>query len=116
MKLFSIVASLIVLLFPPLTWGQTHVSSCQKRDGVERARCERHEKMFEKCGGIKGAAHHQCDRDFLLANPLDCATLTDKAVTSCTAEISAFKACETNTGVAFMQCVKKQTGESPMGH
>ena len=86
------------------------------KEGFDKVRCERHEKMFEKCGSIKGPAHHQCDRDFLVANPADCSKLSDKAAAACNAENRAFKNCESNQGTAFMQCVKKETGDSPMGH
>lgn len=93
-----------------------HVSGCDKKEGVEKLRCERHVKMAEKCGPLKGDAHFVCDREFLIANPLDCAKLTDSAANSCLAEIKAFKSCETNQGREFMKCVAKTTNESPMGH
>jgi hypothetical protein len=93
-----------------------HVSGCEKKDGIEKLRCERHLKMAEKCGPLKGDAHFACDREFLIANPLDCMKLEDKAATSCTAETKAFKTCETNQGRDFMRCVVTTTNESPMGH
>jgi hypothetical protein len=93
-----------------------HVSGCDKKDGVEKLRCERHVKMAEKCGPLKSEAHFACDREFLIANPLDCAKLSDAAANSCTAETKAFKSCETNQGREFMKCVAKTTNENPMGH
>ena len=93
-----------------------HMSGCEKKDGIEKLRCERHLKMAEKCGPLKGDAHFACDREFLLANPLECAKLADKAANSCAAETNAFKTCEANQGRDFMKCVVSTTGESPMGH
>lgn len=89
---------------------------CKGKEGIAKARCERHDKMFEKCGPIKGEAHHACDREFLIANPLDCKTQTGKAKDMCDAEVKAFKTCEPKTGREFAKCVKEATGESPMGH
>lgn len=104
------------LLTPSFVFAQSHVGDCTKKDGVEKARCERHEKMAEKCGAIKGPAHHVCDRDFLLANPLVCKPLAGKSAAACDAEVKAFKTCEGKAGSEFMKCVKEVTGESPMGH
>jgi hypothetical protein len=93
-----------------------HVGDCVQKEGVERARCERHTKMAEKCGPLKGDAHFACDREFLIANALDCGKLAGKSAESCNAETKAFKTCETNQGREFMKCVRTTTGESPMGH
>lgn len=94
----------------------SHVSNCEKRDGVEKLRCERHEKMYAKCGPLKGAEHHACDREFLLANPLVCKPLSGKAAEVCEAEVKAFKTCEPKQGREFAMCVRDAVGSSPMGH
>jgi hypothetical protein len=111
---------LITILFVSLAtmnaFAQSHVGDCAKRDGVEKARCERHEKMAEKCGPLKGEAHFVCDREFLLANPLSCKPFTGKAGLECEAEVKAFKTCEPKQSREFMRCVKETTGVSPMGH
>jgi hypothetical protein len=112
----KILFALLVSAFVTPCFAQSHVSDCNKKDGVDKARCERHEKMAEKCGAIKGPAHHTCDREFLLANPLSCKTLTGKAAAACEAEAKAFKTCEPKLGNDFIKCVKDNTGESPMGH
>jgi hypothetical protein len=94
-----------------------HVGECTKREGIERARCERHIKMAEKCGSLKGEAHFTCDREFLVANPLVCEQQGDaRSQSACAAEVKAFKTCEPKLGVEFMKCVKATTGQSPMGH
>lgn len=95
-----------------------HVSSCDKNkaESINKSRCERHEKIAEKCGPLKGDAHFACDREYLLANPLLCKTMNGKDGDSCKAEVAAFKSCEANQGREFMKCVYKATGESPMGH
>jgi hypothetical protein len=122
MKLFSILLFVISCSCTAIAFSQTaqpkdgHVASCAQKEGVEKARCERHSKMAEKCGPLKGDAHFACDREFLMANPLDCSKLTSKAAEACNAEVKAFKTCEANQGREFMKCVKATTGESPMGH
>ena len=95
---------------------QSHVGACDQKDAVEKARCQRHEKMFEKCGAIKGPAHHACDREFLLATPLDCKPFTGDAAKRCLAEGEAMQACKAKEGREFVGCVKEKGGESPMGH
>lgn len=93
-----------------------HEVDCSAKQGLEKLRCERHAKMAEKCGPLKGEAHFACDRDFLLANPLNCSVLKDQALADCQAEVKAFKTCEPRQGREFAGCVKKETGQSPMGH
>ncbi len=93
-----------------------HVTSCDGKEGFDKSRCERHIKMAEKCGPLKGDSHFACDREFLIANPIDCAKLTNKAADSCVAENKAFKTCEANQGREFLKCVMTTTNESPMGH
>lgn len=93
-----------------------HVGDCAPLDGVRKARCERHEKMYGKCGPLKGDAHFACDREYLIANPLRCDAFSGNDAIACGKEVAAFKACEPNAGVEFMRCVRRTAGESPMGH
>lgn len=93
-----------------------HVGECDAKDGVEKLRCERHVKMAEKCGRLAGDAHFACDREFLIAHPLACTGLTNTVLEACTAEVNAFKTCQSNMGREFMRCVTQTTGQSPMGH
>lgn len=93
-----------------------HVGSCDEKTGVEKARCERHQKMFDKCGVLKGEEHFVCDRAFLLANPLDCRKQSGDEKAKCEKEVAAFKTCEPQAGREFMRCVRKEAGSSPMGH
>jgi hypothetical protein len=110
------------LLFGPLLAAiipgvqAQHRFDCANSSGVEKARCERHERMFEKCGPLTGDAHHACDREFLLANPLPCAALSGPDAERCGKEVEAFKACEAQPGREFVRCVRMATAESPMGH
>lgn len=46
-----------------------HVSDCATLTGIAEARCKRHEHMYEKCHAIRGEAHHECDRQFIAADP-----------------------------------------------
>jgi hypothetical protein len=115
-QLLISIAAILVSFGVSAADHQAHVGNCAKKEGVEQLRCERHTKMAEKCGPLKGEAHFVCDREFLLANPLSCKTLTGKFATSCEAELKAFKTCEPKAGREFMKCVKETTGESPMGH
>lgn len=94
----------------------SHVGDCVSKEGINKARCERHETMALKCGAVKGEGHFQCDRDYLIANPLGCTNLSGKNGDQCRAEVIAFKTCEANKGREFMKCVREATGESPMGH
>ena len=107
---------LAFLLTTCSAFAQSHVGDCTKKDAVEKARCERHEKMAEKCGPLKGEAHFVCDREFLLANPLSCKPFTVKAGAEGEAELKAFQTCEPKQSREFMKCVKETTGISPMGH
>ncbi len=83
-------------------------------DGIKLARCERHQKMAEKCGPIKGPAHYACDRECLIANPLDCKKFTGKDAAQCLAEGKAFKSCEPQPGQEFILCVRKEIDTRPM--
>lgn len=93
-----------------------HVSDCAKQQGVAKARCDRHAEMYKKCGTLKGDAHYDCDRAFLLANPLQCTQWSGDDAARCGKEAAAAKTCEPNAGREFMRCVRKATGESPTGH
>jgi hypothetical protein len=88
---------------------------CNERTGIDRARCERHEKMFAKCGPVEGEAHFVCDREFLIAHPLECKVLTGDDLARCEAEVAAFKVCELRQGREFVRCVRDETKTSPMG-
>jgi hypothetical protein len=122
MKSFAIFLFVVSCSFTTIAFSQTpqpkdeHVGNCAKKEGVDKVRCERHSKMAEKCGQLKGDAHFACDREFLMANPLDCSKFSGKAADACNAEVKAFKTCEANQGHEFMKCVKATAGESPMGH
>ena len=104
-------ACLVGLMSP----AQTHTVDCSGRSGIELARCERHQKMAAQCGPVKGDAHFACDREFLLANPLQCHALGGDDAKRCAAEPAAFKACEPQPGREFMRCVGERMKASPMG-
>jgi hypothetical protein len=87
---------------------------CEMR-GFDRARCERHERMFAKCGPIKSEMHFACDRDYLVAHPLECKALTGEDVARCEAELAAFKACEPRLGREFRRCVREEIKVVPTG-
>jgi hypothetical protein len=110
----ALLALLAVLAAGPAQ-AQAHTTECGKAAGIDKARCERHEKMAVQCGPLKGEAHHACDRDFLLANPLACTALPAAEQPRCQAELDAFKACESKAGRAFMACVRDMAKESPLG-
>jgi len=93
-----------------------HVGSCDEKEGVEKARCERHQKMFDKCGILKGDEHHRCDSDFLRVNLLDCGKFKDAEKAKCDKELTAFKTCDAQHGMEYKRCLRKEAGSSPMGH
>jgi hypothetical protein len=108
-------AALLLALASLPAFGQ-HEFDCAKRAGVEKARCERHEAMFAKCGPLKADEHVACDREFLLAHPLRCDGQAGTEAARCEKEVAAFKTCQPQAGREFMRCVRQSTGESPMGH
>ena len=108
---FSIAACLLLLATPV----PAHTIDCSGRAGIELARCERHQKMAALCGPVKGDAHYACDREFLLANPLACDTLSGDDAKRCTAESAALKACEAQQGRDFMRCAGDRIKASPLG-
>lgn len=122
-RLLALVQALIVgaalalasIGLPRTAMAQAHEFKCDTRSGIDRARCERHEKMYVRCGPLEGEAHFVCDREFLLANPLDCSALTGEDASRCEAEVKAFKACQAQPGRAFMRCVRDAIRASPMG-
>ncbi len=71
--------------------------------------------MAAQCGPIKGEAHFVCDREFLLANPLQCSGLDGDDAKRCAAEAAAFKVCEPQQGREFMRCASERMKASPMG-
>ena len=110
------IVPLISIALSNVALADGHVGECNAKDGVEKLRCERHVKMAEKCGRLTGDAHFACDREFLIAHPLECSGLNSKAGEACNAEVNAFKTCQSNMGREFMRCVTQTTGQSPMGH
>jgi hypothetical protein len=111
MRLAPVLTALGIVCTP----AAAHEFKCAEKIGIDRARCERHEKMFAKCGPLKGEAHFVCDREFLLANPLQCTALAGDDVKRCEAEVAAFKVCEPKSGREFMRCVRDEIKASPMG-
>lgn len=83
-----------------------HVSDCATLAGIAKARCERHERMYEKCHAIRGEAHHECDRQFIVANPLDCSTLSADDTRACEQDREAARACSAESGRGFLRCVR----------
>ena len=98
----------------PTAWAQRgHMPDCSTLEGIRKARCERHEKMYDKCHAIRGEAHHECDRVFLIVNPLDCAVLSERDAALCTAEGDAVAACKDQTGRAFFKCAAERLRTDP---
>lgn len=108
--MLSPIVGLLVYMVPL----QAHEVKCENMAGIKMARCERHQKMAEKCGPIKGEAHYACDREYLIANPLSCTSLAGKDATQCAAEAKAFQTCEAKPGKEFMVCVRKEIDANPM--
>ena len=117
-RILAGVASLIVSVNAAAQGAHagSHVPDCTTRAGIEKARCERHTRMFAKCGAVQGEAHFVCDREFLLANPLDCKQVGDRDAAACAAEVAAMKTCEPRAGREFVRCVRDEIKSSPMGH
>jgi hypothetical protein len=113
---FLAAVAAICVAIPFEAGAQAHTVECGQRSGIDRARCERHQKMAAQCGPLKGEAHFACDREFLLANPLVCPALAGADVQRCEAEGAAFKTCEPKPGGEFMRCVRDEIKASPMGH
>jgi hypothetical protein len=111
-----ICAAALAFALAALPAAAQHRFDCAARAGLDKARCERHETMFAKCGPLKGDDHHACDREFLLANPLACERQQGAEAARCAKEIAAFKTCQPQPGIEFKRCVSQSTGESPMGH
>ncbi|QJR15161.1 hypothetical protein [Usitatibacter palustris] len=107
-----LAAALTAFVLP----AAAHTSDCTRFEGIDKARCERHSTMFLKCGMVKGEAHHECDREYLVANPLQCGSLSGTDAQRCEKENAAFKSCQDLKGSAFGSCVRKTINESPMGH
>lgn len=60
------LAALVALIFWLLpASAQARRFDCGQVGGIERLRCERHEKMFAKGGPTEGEAHFACTREFL---------------------------------------------------
>lgn len=116
MKIRLSLPALLLAMLAAAPAAQAHEMDCSQRTGIDRARCERHQRMFERCSPVKGEEHFVCDRELLLAHPLDCGALQGDDAKRCAAEIAAFKACEPQAGRAFMRCVRDTIKASPMGH
>lgn len=112
--LLVVAVSTAVFTLLPMP-AHAHPVQCDKAAGIDKQRCERHEKMAAQCGPLKGEAHHDCDRSFLLANPLACSALQGAEAQRCEAEKAAFKTCEPKAGRAFIVCVRDTAKESPLG-
>ena len=107
--------ALALLLAPPAfaQRGGGHIPDCNTLEGLKKARCERHTRMYDKCHEIKGEGHHECDRQFLVANPLDCTTLAGGDAEACSAERAAVQACKDETGTAFFRCARDKLRTDP---
>ena len=95
--------------------ASAHEVDCKGRSGIDLARCERHTLIAAQCGKITGEAHYACDREALLARPLDCKPYGGTEAQQCEAELAAFKTCQPKPGVEFMRCVRQEAKASPMG-
>lgn len=89
----------------PAKRDDRYVSDCTTLAGISKARCERHERMYEKYHAIRGEAHHECDRQFILASPLDCSTLSADDARVCEQEREAVRACSAESGRGFLRCM-----------
>jgi hypothetical protein len=114
-----LIATATIVLSAISFSAQAHVADCTRVEGVAKERCERHMKIAEKCGAIKGEAHYVCDQEFLLANPLNCpkyaAVGPEADALSCKKELDAVKTCGDKKGREFIKCVSTTAGASPMG-
>jgi hypothetical protein len=109
----GVIAALLALLSASAAAYELKCSSEMR--GIDRSRCERHERIFAKCGPIKSEGHFTCDRDYLVAHPLECKALIGEDVARCEAEVAAFKACEPRLGREFMRCVREEIKVVPTG-
>ncbi len=89
----------------PAKRDDRYVFDCTTLAGISKARCERHERMYETCHAIRGEAHHECDRQFIVANPLDCRTLSAEDARACEHEREVVRACSAEFGRGFFRCV-----------
>ncbi|HEX5162541.1 MAG TPA: hypothetical protein VFV88_12530 [Steroidobacteraceae bacterium] len=107
--------ALAALLFasPPALAQRGHVPECSQFEGIRKVRCERHEKMYDQCHAISGPAHHECDRQFLIAHPLDCTALSGGDAGTCQAEVEAVAACKDREGREFFACARERLRADP---
>ena len=115
MKLSALRLAVLAVMLTAGLPALAHPLQCDKAAGIDKLRCERHEKMAAQCGPLKGEEHHACDRSYLLANPLACNALPEAQAARCEAEKAASKTCEAKAGRAFVVCVRDTTKESPLG-
>lgn len=108
-----VLGLLVLLLALPAHAQRGHVPDCSQFEGIRKARCERHEKMYDKCHAIRGEAHHECDRQFLIENRLDCAAVSGGDAAACEAERDAVFACKDETGRAFFRCARERLRADP---
>ena len=109
---WSLLLAILITLFA--TSSPAHEVKCDNMDGIKLARCERHQKMAAKCGPLKGGEHYACDREYLIANPLDCKKMSGKEGAQCEAEAKSFKTCTPQAGKEFLVCVRKEIDAMPM--
>lgn len=118
----AVLSLALAALLPFVASGQSegrhvaqpgHHGDCGKMTGIKQARCERHERMFEKCHAIRGEAHHECDRQFIVNNPLDCSQLAGGEARACEQERDAVRACSAESGRAFFRCVREVLRADP---
>ena len=106
--------ALLLALLPFAVQAQpSHDADCATLEGIGKARCERHQRMSGKCSPIKGEAHIDCDRDFLIANPLDCVPLKGADRTACVAEREALVVCRGQGGRGFFECMMERLRTDP---
>ncbi len=109
---FALALIALGMLCAPLV---AHEFNCAQLSGIDSARCERHEKMFAKCGPIKGEAHFACDRELLLSHSPQCSALAGANVQRCGAEVAALTVCEPRPGSEFIRCGGERIKASPVG-
>jgi hypothetical protein len=106
--------ALLLALLPLAVHAQPgHDADCAMLGGIGKARCERHQRMSGKCSPIKGEAHLDCDRDFLIANPLDCVSLKGADRSACVAEREALVVCRGQCGRGFFECTMERLRTDP---
>lgn len=83
---------------PSAKRDERHFADCATLAGIARAR---------------GEAHHECDRQFILANLLDCSSLSGDDAHACGREREAVRACADKAGGDFFRCVREALRADP---